>query len=143
MRCRRSRAAASATVTASAFGSRFRCRTLVNVSASDITVRVNGVAVGSVLAYAEGTGCFTVNSTESGLSVEFPAQTVAFGSANGLDFLPGETANVFATNFDSTEYRLYRVPVETTSPAGLARLLVFNASGAGTYDAYVTDIGRW
>jgi hypothetical protein len=38
-------------------------------------------------------------------------------------------------------YQLIRVPVDTTATGGLAKLLVLNASGVGSYDVYVTGIG--
>jgi hypothetical protein len=122
-------------------GSDARVR-VVNASAYDVTVRINSVTVaGQPMIWGVGTPCHTVNSTTSGLSVVFPSQTIAFGGSSGIDFIPGEIASVFAVGSDSAGRQLIRVPVETTSTGGAARLLVLNVSGSGPYDAHVTPDG--
>lgn len=120
-------------------GSEARIR-VVNASADTVSVRVNATVVSASLTYGKGTGCFSVNATESGLSVRFPAQTVDFGSSGGLDFLPGESSNVFATSY-GTAFSLIRVPTETTFTSGQARLQVLNAGGTGPVDVHVTGVG--
>lgn len=112
---------------------------VVNAAASDVAVSVKGVIVSASLAYGQGTGCFTANSTTSDIVIQSGSKTLTYGP-NGLDFIPGETAQLVVTNYDSAVFQAIRVPVETTSTGGLARLLVLNVSGSATYDVYVTGI---